>query len=197
MYIQLKSLSLKSLGQLCFLTDHSGWWIKVEEEEAVKIIQKRQKLLKFQIDLQVVEEGVVDEVETQLVFLVTCVSFSSFFVLQPNQLGAIQSDHGPLTSPELRTASCDLHELHRIWFPTCDGEESLSCGGGRRDVVVVIDVTVAVDVGSGLSSCDFSTRNLSAKLSSFSRCYREDRVPAELAGSSSLTSPSVGSLRFS
>ncbi|GKF79839.1 hypothetical protein Tco_0235407 [Tanacetum coccineum] len=75
----------------------------------------------------VVEEGVADEVETQVVFLVKHASFSSFFVLQPNQLGAGQSDHGPLTSPELRTSSCDLHELRRIWFPTCDGEESLSC----------------------------------------------------------------------
>ncbi|GJT63393.1 hypothetical protein Tco_1006926 [Tanacetum coccineum] len=37
----------------------------------------------------------------------------------PNQLGASQSDHNPLTFPEIRTASCDLHELHRIWFPTC------------------------------------------------------------------------------
>ncbi|GKC71561.1 hypothetical protein Tco_1117444, partial [Tanacetum coccineum] len=77
----LKSLSLKSLGQLCSLTDHSGWWMEVEEDEAVETIQK---LLKFQLDLQVVEEGVADEVETQVVFLVTHVSFSSFFVLQPN-----------------------------------------------------------------------------------------------------------------
>ncbi|GKC11469.1 hypothetical protein Tco_1008251, partial [Tanacetum coccineum] len=120
--------TLGILGQLCFLTDHSGWWMEVEEEEeAVETIQKRQRILKFQMDLQVVEEGVADEVETQVVFLVTHVSFSSFFMLQPNQLGAGQSDHGPLTSPELRTASCDLHELRRIWFPTCGGEESLSC----------------------------------------------------------------------
>ncbi|GKG05270.1 hypothetical protein Tco_0325356, partial [Tanacetum coccineum] len=63
------------------------------------------------MDLQVVEEGVTDEVEIQVVFLVNHVSYSSFFVLQPNQLGAGQSDHGPLTSPELPTSSCDLHEL--------------------------------------------------------------------------------------
>ncbi|GJW62275.1 hypothetical protein Tco_0111610 [Tanacetum coccineum] len=109
--------TLGILGQLCFLTHHSGWWMEVEEEEAVKMIQKSQKLLKFQIDLQVVEERVADEVETQVVFLMTHVSFSSFFVLQPNQLGAGQSDHGPLTSPGLCTASCDLHELRRIFFP--------------------------------------------------------------------------------
>ncbi|GJZ10894.1 hypothetical protein Tco_0545653 [Tanacetum coccineum] len=33
-----------SLGQLCFLADHSGWWIEMEEEEAVEMIQKRQKI---------------------------------------------------------------------------------------------------------------------------------------------------------
>ncbi|GKB80558.1 hypothetical protein Tco_0947453 [Tanacetum coccineum] len=94
----LKQLSLKSLGQLCFLTDHSSWLMEMEEEVAIKMIQKFKKLLKFQMDLQV-----------------------------PNQLGAGQSDHGPLTSPELRTASCDLHELCKSWFPTYGGEESLSC----------------------------------------------------------------------
>ncbi|GJY01982.1 hypothetical protein Tco_0360134 [Tanacetum coccineum] len=41
----------------------------------------------------------------------------------PNQLGVVQSDHGPLTSPELHTTSCDLHELCRIWFS--------QFGGGR------------------------------------------------------------------
>ncbi|GKA55181.1 hypothetical protein Tco_0754130 [Tanacetum coccineum] len=127
--------------------------------------------MKFQMDLQVVEEEVADE---------------------PNSLGRSQSITVHLTLTELRTDSCDLHELRRIWFPTCGGEESLSCqllasslktipkwslygpvnasvnissicfaspdgeyqdspisGGSRRDVVVVIAVTVAVDVGSG------------------------------------------------
>ncbi|GKD28686.1 hypothetical protein Tco_1239464, partial [Tanacetum coccineum] len=64
----------------------------VEEEEVVEMIQKRQRILKFQIDLQ------------------------------PNQLGVGQSDHGPLTSLELCTTSCDLYEIRRIWFPTCGGE---------------------------------------------------------------------------
>ncbi|GKG00091.1 hypothetical protein Tco_0301781, partial [Tanacetum coccineum] len=69
----------------------------------------------------------------------------------PNQLGVGQCDHGPLTSPKLRTASCDLHELGRNWIPTCGGEESLSCGEGRVIVVVVVvvDVAAAVNVGSG------------------------------------------------
>ncbi|GJR45074.1 putative ribonuclease H-like domain-containing protein [Tanacetum coccineum] len=47
--------------------------------------------------------------------------------IDPKDKGAGQSDHGPLTSPELHAASCDLHELCRSWFPTCGGEESLSC----------------------------------------------------------------------
>ncbi|GJW49716.1 hypothetical protein Tco_0091067 [Tanacetum coccineum] len=64
----------------------------------------------------VVEEGVADEVETQVVFLVNHVSFSSFFMLQPNQLGAGQSDHGPLTSPELRTA-CIFMSFVGVGFP--------------------------------------------------------------------------------
>ncbi|GKE32358.1 hypothetical protein Tco_1451680, partial [Tanacetum coccineum] len=79
------------------------------------------------MNLLVVEEEVADEVETQVVFSVNHVSFSSFFVLQPNQLGVSQCDHRPLNSQELRTASCDLHELGRNWIPTCGGEESLSC----------------------------------------------------------------------
>ncbi|GJU80949.1 hypothetical protein Tco_1283314 [Tanacetum coccineum] len=79
------------------------------------------------MNLLVVEEEVADEVETQVVFSVRHVSFSSFFMLQQNQLGADQCDHGPLTSLELRTAFCDLHELGRNWIPTCVGEESLSC----------------------------------------------------------------------
>nr|GFB11602.1 hypothetical protein [Tanacetum cinerariifolium] len=32
-----------------------------------------------------------------------------------------------VTSPELHTALCDLHEFCRSWFPTFFGEESLSC----------------------------------------------------------------------
>ncbi|GKA52890.1 hypothetical protein Tco_0746205 [Tanacetum coccineum] len=92
---------------------------------------------------------VADEVETQVVFSVNHVSFSSFFMLQPNQLGAGQSDHGLLTSPMLRTAFCNLHKLCRSWIPTCSGEESLLCGGGRI-VVVVVAVAIAVVVaGSG------------------------------------------------
>ncbi|GJT46616.1 hypothetical protein Tco_0955331 [Tanacetum coccineum] len=107
------------------------------------------------------------------------VSFSSFFVLQPNQLGAGQCDHGPLTSPELRTASCDLPELaiperslnslvnnisddfiHRfahvirnIMILQIIESEEPCCGGGgiggRVIVVVVVAVAVAVNVGSG------------------------------------------------
>nr|GEY21548.1 hypothetical protein [Tanacetum cinerariifolium] len=45
---------------------------------------------------------------------------------KPNLLGAHHCDHGSLTSLELRTASCDLHELFRSWFPTFVSEESLS-----------------------------------------------------------------------
>ncbi|GJQ91043.1 hypothetical protein Tco_0002182 [Tanacetum coccineum] len=100
MYIQLKKLSLKSLEQLCFKTDHSGWWMEVEEEESLKMIQKFQKFLKFQMDLLEVE---------------------------PNWLGAGQCGHGTLTSPELRTAACGRHELGRSWIHTCGGEEYLSC----------------------------------------------------------------------
>ncbi|GKB91064.1 hypothetical protein Tco_0963336 [Tanacetum coccineum] len=70
-----------------------------------------QKLLEFQMNPLVVEEEVADEVETQVVFSVKHVSFSSFFMLQSDQLGAGQCDHGPLTFPELRKASCDLLEL--------------------------------------------------------------------------------------
>ncbi|GJV33684.1 hypothetical protein Tco_1394084 [Tanacetum coccineum] len=148
-------LSLRSLEQLCFLTDHSGCWIEVEEVEAIKTTQKLQKILKFQMYLLVVKEEVADEVETRVVFSVNHVSFSSFFVLQPNQLGASQCDHGPLTSPELRTTSCNLHELCRSWFPTFIGEESLSyetcdClnspSGGRGRVVIVFVIVVAVRV---------------------------------------------------
>ncbi|GJR59335.1 hypothetical protein Tco_1501497 [Tanacetum coccineum] len=69
------------------------------------ILETIQKLLEFQMNLLVVEEEVADEL---------------------NQLGAGQRDHGLLTSPELRTTSCDLHELGRNWIPTCGGEESLS-----------------------------------------------------------------------
>ncbi|GJW53293.1 putative reverse transcriptase domain-containing protein [Tanacetum coccineum] len=36
----------------------------------------------------------------------------------PDQLGASQCDHGPLTAPELHTASCDLHELCRSCVTT-------------------------------------------------------------------------------
>ncbi|GKD42876.1 hypothetical protein Tco_1267521 [Tanacetum coccineum] len=96
--------------------------MEVEEDEAIKRIQKLQKLLEFQINLLVREEKVADEKETQMVFSVKRVSFSSFFVLKPNQLGAGQYDHGPLTSLELRTAACGLYELGRSWIPTCDGE---------------------------------------------------------------------------
>nr|GEY32716.1 hypothetical protein [Tanacetum cinerariifolium] len=53
-----------SLGQLYFYTDHSGWWMKVKEE-AIKMIQKLQAILKFQMDLLVVKEEMADEVETQ------------------------------------------------------------------------------------------------------------------------------------
>ncbi|GKF15011.1 hypothetical protein Tco_0056473 [Tanacetum coccineum] len=61
----------------------------VEEEEAIETIQKLQMLLEFQMNLLVVEEEeVADEVETQVVFSVKYVSFSFFFILQPNQLGA-------------------------------------------------------------------------------------------------------------
>ncbi|GKG66195.1 hypothetical protein Tco_0694683, partial [Tanacetum coccineum] len=45
--------------------------------------QKDQRLLKFLRDLLVVEEEVEDEVETQMVFWVSLVSFSSFSLLQP------------------------------------------------------------------------------------------------------------------
>ncbi|GKG55408.1 hypothetical protein Tco_0572048, partial [Tanacetum coccineum] len=79
------------------------------------------------MNLLVVEEEVADEVETQVVFSVKHVSFSSFFVLHQNQLGAGQCDHRLLTSPELHTAFCDLHKLGRNWIPTCSGEESHSC----------------------------------------------------------------------
>ncbi|GJZ69092.1 hypothetical protein Tco_0632642 [Tanacetum coccineum] len=65
------------------------------------------------MDLVEVEEGVADEEETQVVFLVNHASFSSFFLLKPDQLGAGQCDHGPLTALELHAASCDLHELCR------------------------------------------------------------------------------------
>ncbi|GJT13512.1 hypothetical protein Tco_0860554 [Tanacetum coccineum] len=92
--------------------------------EAAVFEERRAAVL---MNLLVVEEEVVDEVETQVVFSVKHVSFSSFFVLQPNQLGAGQYDHGPLTSPELSPTFCDLHELGRNWIPTCGGEESLSC----------------------------------------------------------------------
>ncbi|GKD32350.1 hypothetical protein Tco_1247859 [Tanacetum coccineum] len=69
-------LSLKSLEQLCLLIDHSCWWIKVEEdEEAIEMIQKLQLILKFQMDLLVVEEEVADEVETRVVFSVNLISF--------------------------------------------------------------------------------------------------------------------------
>ncbi|GKG12332.1 hypothetical protein Tco_0346569 [Tanacetum coccineum] len=98
--------------------------MEVEEEEAIKTIQK---ILEFHMNLLVVEEEVADEVKTQVVFSVNHVSFSSFFVLQPNQLGASQCNHMPLTSPELCITSCDLYELGRNWIPTCSGEESLSC----------------------------------------------------------------------
>ncbi|GKG56412.1 hypothetical protein Tco_0579736, partial [Tanacetum coccineum] len=52
--------------------DHSSGWMEVEEEEeeAIKMIQKLQKLLEFQMNLLVVEEEVADEVETQVVFSV-------------------------------------------------------------------------------------------------------------------------------
>ncbi|GKD75133.1 hypothetical protein Tco_1333415 [Tanacetum coccineum] len=83
--------------------------------------------MEFQINLLVVEEEVAHEVETQVVFSVKHVSFSSFFMLQPNRLGAGQCDREALTSPELRTASCGLHELGRNWIPICGGEESLLC----------------------------------------------------------------------
>nr|GEX58017.1 ribonuclease H-like domain-containing protein [Tanacetum cinerariifolium] len=50
-----------SLGQ----TDHFSWWMEVDEEEAIKTIKKLKNILKFQMDLLVVEEEVADEVETQ------------------------------------------------------------------------------------------------------------------------------------
>ncbi|GKG56160.1 hypothetical protein Tco_0577235, partial [Tanacetum coccineum] len=65
----LKHLSLRSLGQRCLETNHLDCWMKVEEEVVIKTTQKRQRLLKFQRDLLVVEEEEVeDEVETQMVF---------------------------------------------------------------------------------------------------------------------------------
>nr|GEW52086.1 hypothetical protein [Tanacetum cinerariifolium] len=78
----------------------------------------------------------------------------------------------------------------------------LCCGGGERDVVVVIIEVVAVDVGSGEPDCDF-VRSITGvviggteELSSSSRFCREDRVPVELAGSSMITKSSYDSLRF-
>ncbi|GJX84757.1 hypothetical protein Tco_0335531 [Tanacetum coccineum] len=85
--------------------------MEVEEEAVIEMIQKLQRLLKFQMDLLVVDEEVADKVDTHVVFKVNPVSFSSFLVLQPDQIGVDQCDHGPLTSPELYTTSCDLHEL--------------------------------------------------------------------------------------
>nr|GEY27940.1 reverse transcriptase domain-containing protein [Tanacetum cinerariifolium] len=41
------------------------WWMEVDEEEAIKTIKKLKNILKFQMDLLVVEEEVADEVETQ------------------------------------------------------------------------------------------------------------------------------------
>ncbi|GJS28617.1 hypothetical protein Tco_0489237 [Tanacetum coccineum] len=93
--------------------------------------------MKFQMGLVVVEKEVADEVETQL--------------------GSGQSDHGPLTSPVLRTASCDLYELCRSWIPTRSGEESLSCGGGRI-IVVVVAVSIAVVVAGCKHRCNIGDR---------------------------------------
>ncbi|GJY39180.1 hypothetical protein Tco_0425544 [Tanacetum coccineum] len=47
-------------------------------------------------------------------------------------------------------------QAHRCAESRSNRRGSLGCGwlsGGRRDVVVVIAVTVAVDVGSGASTC--------------------------------------------
>ncbi|GKB26817.1 hypothetical protein Tco_0866218 [Tanacetum coccineum] len=60
--------------------DHAK--MEVEEEEAIEMIQKLQKLLEFQMNLLVVKEEVADE-----------------------------CNHGPLTSLELRTTFCDLYEI--------------------------------------------------------------------------------------
>ncbi|GJZ19144.1 hypothetical protein Tco_0555734 [Tanacetum coccineum] len=95
---------------------------EVGGRESIKTIQKLQKFLKFHMDLLEVEVGVADE---------------------PNRLGAGQCGREPLTSPELHTAACGLHELGRSWIPQ-------ACGRGRVVVVViVVAVAVAVNVGSG------------------------------------------------
>ncbi|GKC18241.1 hypothetical protein Tco_1015023 [Tanacetum coccineum] len=73
------------------------------------------------------EKEEVDEVETQVVFLVSHASFSSFYMPQLDQIGANPCYHGPLTSPELHTSACDLYEFGRSWIPIFGYEGSLSC----------------------------------------------------------------------
>nr|GFA82575.1 hypothetical protein [Tanacetum cinerariifolium] len=73
------------------------------------------------MDLLVDEEEVADEVETHVMFLVTRDSFSSSYVLQPDLLRVLQSDHGSSTSLELHTAACDLHEIFALSLSASEG----------------------------------------------------------------------------
>nr|GFD52485.1 hypothetical protein [Tanacetum cinerariifolium] len=47
----------------------------------------------------------------------------------PDAPGAPEAPNGPAGGGggELYTAACDLHEICKIRFPICVGEESLSC----------------------------------------------------------------------
>nr|GEW83645.1 UBN2 domain-containing protein [Tanacetum cinerariifolium] len=78
---------------------------------ALRRIQKLQKILKLQMDLLVEEEEVADEVRTQVAFLVTRDSFSSSYVLQPDLLRVLQSDHGSSTFLKLHIAYGVIHAV--------------------------------------------------------------------------------------